>query len=126
MSWNAYVDSLRQRGMVGGAICGLDGSWFVASDGSQITLDELKSILNNYGKDTMHSTGVKLGGQRYMFLSTNDFSPFALRCKKGPGGAHMVKSKTTMMVGIYDESKKAEEAAVAVESIVESLIKANY
>ena len=33
---------------------------------------------------------------------------------------------TAMMVGIYDESKKAEEAAVAVESVVESLIKANY
>jgi len=31
-----------------------------------------------------------------------------------------------MMVGIYDENKKAEEAAVAVESVVESLIKANY
>ena len=31
-----------------------------------------------------------------------------------------------MMVGIYDETKKAEEAAVAVESVVESLIKANY
>jgi len=125
MSWDAYVDSLKQRGMVGGAICGLDGSWFVASDGSKITLDELKSILNNYGKDTMYSTGVKLGGQKYMFLS-NDFSPFPLRCKKGPGGAHLVKSNTTMMVGIYDESKKAEEAAVAVESVVESLIKANY
>ena len=126
MSWDAYVDSLKQRGMVGGAICGLDGSWFVASEGSQITLAELRSILNNYGKDTMHSTGVNLGGQRYMFLSTNDFSPFSLRCKKGSGGVHMAKSKTIMMVGIYDESKKAEEAAVAVESIVESLINANY
>ena len=62
----------------------------------------------------------------FRFLSTNDFSPFPLRCKKGPAGAHLVKSKTTMMVGIYDESKKAEEAAVAVESIVESLINANY
>ena len=126
MSWDAYVDNLKKRGMVSGAICGLDGSWFVASEGSQITLAELRSILNNYGKDTMHSTGVNLGGQRYMFLSTNDFSPFSLRCKKGPAGAHLVKSKTTMMVGIYDESKKAEEAAVAVESIVESLINANY
>ena len=35
-------------------------------DAFQITLDELKSILNNYGKDTMYSTGVKLGGQKYM------------------------------------------------------------
>jgi hypothetical protein len=126
MSWDAYVDSLKQRGMVGGAICGLDGSWFVASDGSKITLEELKSILNNYGKDTMYSTGVKLGGVKYMYLSSADFSPFPLRCKKGANGAHIVKSNTTMMVGIYDESKKAEEAAVAVESVVESLIKANY
>jgi len=126
MSWDAYVDSLKQRGMVAGAICGLDGSWFVASDGSKITLDELKVIVNNYGKDTMYSTGVKLGGVKYMYLSSNDFSPFPLRCKRGGGGAHLVKSNTTMMVGIYDESKKAEEAAVAVESVVESLIKANY
>jgi len=126
MSWDAYVDSLKQRGMVHGAICGTDGSWFVASDGSKITLDELKVILNNYGKDTMYTTGVKLGGVKYMYLSSQDFSPFSLRCKKGASGAHLVKSNTTMMVGIYDETKKAEEAAVAVESVVESLIKANY
>ena len=36
MSWDAYVDSLKQRGMTHGAICGLDGSWFVASDGSKV------------------------------------------------------------------------------------------
>jgi len=126
MSWDAYVQSLQDRGMVHGAICGLDGSWFVASEGSKITLDELKVVLNNYGKDTMHATGVKLGGAKYMYLSSNDFSPFPLRCKKGPGGAHLVKSNTTMMVGIYDQGKKAEEAAVSVESVVESLIKANY
>ena len=36
MSWDAYVDSLKQRGMIHGAICGLDGSWFVASDGSKV------------------------------------------------------------------------------------------
>jgi len=126
MSWDAYVDSLKQRGMVHGAICGLDGSWFVASEGSKITLDELKTVLNNYGKDTMYATGVKLGGNKYMYLSSNDFSPFPLRCKRGAGGAHLVKSNTTMMVGIYDENKKAEEAAVAVESVVDSLIKANY
>ena len=36
MSWDAYVDSLKQRGMVHGAICGLDGSWFVASEGSKV------------------------------------------------------------------------------------------
>ena len=38
MSWDAYVDSLKQRGMGAGAICGLDGSWFVASDGSKVRL----------------------------------------------------------------------------------------
>lgn len=126
MSWDAYVDSLKQRGMIHGAICGIDGSWFVASEGSGITLDQLKAILNNYGKDTMYATGVKLGAVKYMYLSSADFSPFPLRVKKGAGGAHIVKSNTTMMVGVYDESKKAEEAAVAVESVVESLIKANY
>ncbi len=31
-----------------------------------------------------------------------------------------------MMVGIYDEGLKAEQAATAVESVVDSLIKANY
>ena len=36
MSWDAYVDSLKQRGMIHGAICGLDGSWFVASEGSKV------------------------------------------------------------------------------------------
>lgn len=31
-----------------------------------------------------------------------------------------------MMVGIYDESKMAAEAAVAVESVIETLITANF
>ena len=31
----------------------------------------------------------------FRFLSANDFSPFPLRCKKGPGGAHLVKSNTS-------------------------------
>lgn len=126
MTWDAYVDSLKQRGMAHGAICGIQGDWFVASEGSGITLEQLKVILNNYGKDSMYATGVKLGGTKYMYLSSQDFSPYPLRVKKGAGGAHIVKSATTMMVGVYDETKKAEEAAVAVESVVESLIKANY
>ena len=115
--------------MVGGAICGLDGSWFVAHEGPGITLDELKKILDNYGKDTMYAHGIELGGLKYIYVSSNDFSPFPLRCRRGDdghGGAHFAKSGTTMMVGIYDESMQAEEAAVVVESVVESLIKANY
>jgi len=127
MSWEAYVESLKQRGMVHGAICGINGDWFVPSEGSNITLDELKVILNNYGSDVMRANGIRVGGQKYMFLSSQDFSPFPLRGKwKDQGGVHIVKSNTTMMVGVYDNSKKAEEAAVAVESVVESLIKADY
>jgi len=130
MSWDAYVDALKQRGMVHGAIYGPprdgNGAWFVASDKSGITLDELNAIYNNYGKETMRTTGVTLGGIKYLFLKADDFSPYALRGKKGSSGCHLAKSNTTMMVGIYDENKKAEEAAVAVESVVESLIKSNF
>jgi len=126
MSWDAYVDSLQQRGMAHGAICGLDGSWMKCSAGSNITQAELKTVLDNYGKDTMFATGVVLGGKKFMYLSSNDSSPFPLRVKKGEDGAHFCKSNTTMMVGIYDKTKKAEEAAVAVESVIESLIKANF
>jgi len=130
MSWDGYVQALIDRKLVHGAIYGPpkdgSGAWFVASDGSNISIQELEAIYKNYGKDTMYTTGAKLGGIKYMYLSSNDFSPFALRCKKGSGGCHFVKSHTLMMVGIYDEGLKAEQAATAVESVVDSLIKANY
>jgi hypothetical protein len=74
----------------------------------------------------MYTTGAKLGGIKYMYLSSNDFSPFALRCKKGAGGCHFVKSNTLMMVGISDEKVKAEQAATAVEEVVATLIAANF
>lgn len=127
MSWDAYVDGLKQRGMIHGAICGINGDWFVASEESNITLEELKTIVTNYGTDYMRANGIRVGGQKYMFLSSQDFSPFPLRGKwKDQGGVHIVKSNTTMMVGIYDGTKKAEEAAVAVESVIDSLINANF
>lgn len=126
MSWDAYVTALTDRGMAHGAICGLDGSWMKCSPGSNITQAELKTVLDTYGKDSMFATGVFLGGKKYMYLSSNlEISPFPLRIKKGEDGAHFCKSNTTMMVGLYDKNKKAEEAAVAVESVIESLIKAN-
>jgi len=121
--WKAYVKSLQDHGMKHGAICGIKGDWIEASDGSNITLDECKVIIANYAKDTMTQTGIKLGGVKYMYLSSDkETSPYPIRVKKGSAGAHVVKSNTTMMIGIYDDPMKAGEAAVAVEKVVSYLI----
>jgi len=125
MSWDDHLNNLKARGLAHAAICDNKGaSWFTASAGSNITQDELKKFVANMGNVTTLSTsGIVLGGIKYMYLSGDDET---CRGKKGTGGVHMAKSNTTLVVGIYDDAIQPQQAATAVESIADFLKKSNF
>jgi len=125
MSWDDQLNALKARGLVHAAICDVNGaSWIQASAGSGIEQAELKKFLSNMGKvDILSTSGITLGGVKYMYLSGNEET---CRGKKGAGGVHLAKSNTTLVVGVYDDKIQPQQAAVAVESIADHLKQSNY
>lgn len=124
MSWGEYLSNLQRDGLKHAAICGLDGaSWIQVTDGSNIAQAELASLLSSLGKvDALASGGIKLGGEKYMYISGSDS---ICRGKKGTGGVHCAKSKTTLVVGIYDDSIQPGQAATVVERMADYLSENN-
>merc|ERR1712002_1205313 len=102
MSWQSYVDTqLISKDLKGAAIAGLDGNIWAKSEGFNITVDEIKTVLNNFGEPSkLASTGINVCGTKYFYLSGNDE---VLRGKQGKGGIHIMKTKQTLLIGIYNE-----------------------
>ena len=85
----------------------------------QITQAELASIVSSMGKvKVLAASGTRLGGEKYMYISSTDE---ILRCKKGTGGFHAAKSKTTLIIGIYDDTIQPAQAATVVEKMADYL-----
>ncbi len=111
----------------------------------QITQDELKSFLQNMGNtNVLAGTGIRVGGEKYMFLSGTDT---ICRGKKGTSGIHLAKSKTSekkeynflirillqlnatfsaLVIGIYDDPIQPGQAASIVEKMADYLASQNY
>ena len=90
----------------------------------QITQTELQNFVNSLNNPTqLQSSGINLGGVRYIYLSGGDN---VWRGKKGQGGVHVAKSKTTIVVGVYNQDMQPGQAANAVEKMAEYLAGQNY
>ena len=77
------------------------------------------TLLTNMNKvDAMAASGIKLGGEKYMYISSTDC---LLRGKKGTGGLHAAKSKTTLVIGIYNDSIQPGQATIVVEKMADYL-----
>lgn len=58
----------------------------------QITQADLQAFLAAMGSvETLAANGIRLGGEKYMYISGTDS---VCRGKKGTGGVHLAKSKT--------------------------------
>merc|ERR1712002_877318 len=70
MSWQSYVDTqLISKDLKGAAIAGLDGNIWAKSEGFNITVDEIKTVLNNFDEPSkLASTGINVCGTKY-FIS---------------------------------------------------------
>jgi len=126
MSWQAYVDDqLLATKMVSQAvICGHDGNAWATSAGFSASPDELKNIANTFGKmDVLPMTGVKIGGEKYMFLSGDDK---VLRCKKGTSGIHVMKTVQAYIIAVYHDPIVAPQCAQVTEKLGEYLISVGF
>ena len=56
----------------------------------QASVEELKTLLSRYGStDELAMNGVKVGGTKYMYISSTDR---VVRAKKGTSGLHCIKT----------------------------------
>merc|ERR1711955_130900 len=97
MSWQSYVDTqLISKDLKGAAIAGLDGNIWAKSEGFNITVDEIKTVLNNFDEPSkLASTGINVCGTKYFYLSGND----------------------EVLRGIYNEPMQGPQAATITEGL---------
>ena len=84
----------------------------------------VKALLTNYGnQESLASSGISLGGQKYFYLSGDDE---VIRGKMGKGGVHLVKTNQTLLVGIYDSPMEPAQAATITEKLGDYLKGVGY
>merc|ERR1711881_786747 len=120
MSWQEYVDVqlIGTKAVSKAVICGLDGNIWATSSGFNVTAPELKTMHDKFNDTAqLASSGVTIGGVKYMFLSKTDT---VVRGKKaGLGGLHAVKCKQCYIVCVYLE--EANQVAESAASVAEKL-----
>merc|ERR1711971_1410038 len=73
MSWEENITSLKSQGLEHVAFYGIGSGWVVASDGSNVTAAECKTIIDNMSNQpNFQMSGIRAGGVKYMFLSATD------------------------------------------------------
>ena len=63
--------------------------------------------------------GVTIAGTKYLYLSSSDK---VVRAKKGTSGVHVVKTKQTFIVCVYQDPIVPEQAASVTEKLGEYLV----
>ncbi|KAJ6239180.1 alpha/beta-hydrolases superfamily protein [Anaeramoeba flamelloides] len=102
MSWDSYVEtSLVGSGHVTlGALAGLDGSIWAQTKGMNLKTDEVNMMIKGFeDPDSLYSTGIKVGGIKYIFLGGGDF----LKGKKGQDGVIVYKANKALVIGVYKD-----------------------
>ncbi|XP_071950526.1 uncharacterized protein [Antedon mediterranea] len=101
MSWSNYVKKLIGTGNVKkGAIFGLDGSTWAASKKFKVNKNEVLALVQAFVNPAgLHSTGVKIAGDKYTFLRSDGEMIYAK--KGGDVGCCVAKTKQTIIVGVY-------------------------
>ena len=126
MSWQAYVT----QNMVGtgkiskGAIYGHNGGVWAASDGFKISDAEFKKIFGAFQNPSeIIASGILLNGDKFFALRYDDRSIYG---KRGQTGCVIVKTKQTILIGIYPESVQPGEANKVMEGLGDYLIGMQY
>jgi len=125
MSWQDYIDTqLIGKDLKNAVIAGHDGNVWAKSQDFNVTPNEIQALLTNYGnQESLASSGISLGGQKYFYLSGDDE---VIRGKQGKGGVHCVKTNQTLLVGIYDSPMEPAQAATITEKLGEYLKGVGY
>jgi profilin len=68
--------------------------------------------------DTLGASGFRLGGERYYYVGS---TKIGVHGRKGPVGVHCAKSKTALLLGIYDWTLVPGQASCIVEGMADYL-----
>ena len=144
MSWQDYIDTqLIGKDLKRAVIAGHDGNVWAKSPDFNVTPSELQTLLTNYGnQESLASTGISLGGQKYFYIRLvsmslvftrlivvifcNSGDDEVIRGKQGKGGVHCVKTNQALLVGIYDSPMEPAQAATITEKLGEYLKGVGY
>jgi len=128
MSWQGYIDNqlLATQKVKHAAICGHDGNLWASSRDFAVSGEELKALIAKYENiDQLSSSGMKVGGKKYMYISS-DKEKGVVRGKLGQSGIHCIKTKQTYIICIYDEPILANQTATVTEALGEYLVGVGY
>ena len=125
MSWQDYVNTqLIGKDLKDAAICGHDGNLWAKSENFNVTAGEIQAILQKYDNPSqLASSGLVLGGQKFLYLSGDDE---VLRGKQGKRGVHLMKTNQTLLVGVYEAPMEPATAATVTEKLGDYLKGAGY
>ncbi|XP_013789482.1 profilin-like [Limulus polyphemus] len=130
MSWQNYVDDeiCSKIPCKAVAIAGHDGRiWakFEKDPAFQITQAELKLICDqmNSSPETFHGSGIHVGGQRYICLTSESN---LLRGRKGGTPLCIVKTLQAVIVAAAEDGSIAGQLNIVVEKLGEYLTNSGY
>lgn len=129
MSWQAYVDNMKQYpGVNAGVVAGHSPCQVYAQDGVNATAEELEK-LKAFLASANREPSVHIGGQKFLVLRSDDISfhgKMKARC------VSVVKTKTLLVIAMHDapdeeasDQGMAQKVANAASSIADYLGKSN-
>lgn len=87
--------------------------------------DERRAIVNGFtDASSLRASGIKIAGSKYFFLRADDDSIVGKLSDKG--GVSIFKSKTAVILGIYEDSAQGNNANVIVAKITDALKEYGY
>ncbi|KAH0564929.1 hypothetical protein GP486_001684 [Trichoglossum hirsutum] len=99
-------------------------SVWASSPGFTVTPAEIKEIVSAYNDgEKVLSSGMHVGGERYVVLKIVDRSIY---CKKGKEGLCIVKTTQAILVAHYPEMVQPGEATKIVEELADYLVSVGY
>lgn len=128
MSWQQYVDAY----LTGSGKCseagivsaGGDGGIWARSPGFQLSPNESKQLIQSFSDASQAaSTGLFVGGRKYMFLRSDGEAVYA---KEREDGIVAMKTRSALVVAQYNKGILPGECATAVGRIVDYLKQHGY
>mmetsp|Transcript_28879 Transcript_28879/g.81335 ORF Transcript_28879/g.81335 Transcript_28879/m.81335 type:complete len:133 (+) Transcript_28879:244-642(+) len=132
MSWQAYVDDYLLAELPNGAtlshaaIIGHDGSeWAKSPNFPEFSDAEWDVVMKGFGdQSVLTSGGVKIAGEKYMFIMSDGSN---IRCRAGKnGGLTLHKTAQAVLLGIYQEPAQSGDVEVAVAKVADYLRESGY
>lgn len=125
MSWDSYRDTITNSGAAKmAAVVGLEGGVWSATAGLNVTVEEIRVLIGGLtNPSTFQSSGVVVGGEKYMYLQSDDNQ---IQGKKGSSGISVAKAGKCLIIGVYGDGQQPGNCRTQVERIRDYLVTSGY